>query len=118
MRILAVSDKESPALWDHYQPGKLKEFDLILSCGDLKAEYLSFLVTMGRCPVLYVHGARLTAVTVLTISWWFITVSGFWVWAAAASTIPALISTRKRKCAGVSESCVISFGAQAVWMLS
>lgn len=56
MRILAVSDKESPALWDHYQPGKLKEFDLILSCGDLKAEYLSFLVTMGRCPVLYVHG--------------------------------------------------------------
>lgn len=56
MRILTVSDEECPALWEHYVPGRLKEFDLILSCGDLKAEYLSFLVTMARCPVLYVHG--------------------------------------------------------------
>ena len=56
MKILAVSDEECPALWDYYTPGKLKEYDLIISCGDLKAEYLSFLVTMTRCPVLYVHG--------------------------------------------------------------
>lgn len=56
MKILAVSDEECAALWDHYVPGRLKEYDLILSCGDLKAEYLSFLVTMGRAPVLYVHG--------------------------------------------------------------
>ncbi len=56
MKILAVSDQESPTLWDYYKDGCLKEYDLILSCGDLKAEYLSFLVTMARCPVLYVHG--------------------------------------------------------------
>ena len=56
MKILAVSDEECAALWDYYVPGRLKEYDLILSCGDLKADYLSFLVTMGRCPVLYVHG--------------------------------------------------------------
>ena len=56
MRILAVSDEESSALWEYYVPGRLQEYDLILSCGDLKAEYLSFLVTMARCPVLYVHG--------------------------------------------------------------
>ena len=56
MKILIVSDEESPALWDYYQPGRLKEYDLILSCGDLKAKYLSFLVTMARCPLLYVHG--------------------------------------------------------------
>ena len=56
MRILAVSDEECPALWDHYTPGKLKEYDLILSCGDLHPHYLSFLVTVARCPVLYVHG--------------------------------------------------------------
>lgn len=56
MKILAVSDEESKGLWDYYQPGKLKEYDLILSCGDLSAEYLSFLVTMARCPLLYVHG--------------------------------------------------------------
>ena len=37
-------------------PGKLDGIDLIISCGDLPAEYLSFLVTMGRAPVLYVHG--------------------------------------------------------------
>ena len=56
MKILTVSDEECPALWDYYVPGRLKEYDLIISCGDLKAEYLSFLVTMARCPVLYVHG--------------------------------------------------------------
>ena len=56
MRILAVSDEECPALWDHYRPGRLDGYDLILSAGDLKADYLSFLVTMGRSPLLYVHG--------------------------------------------------------------
>jgi len=56
MNILTVSDEECPALWDYYVPGRLSEYDLILSCGDLKAQYLSFLVTMARCPVLYVHG--------------------------------------------------------------
>ena len=56
MKILTVSDEESPALWDYYVPGRLADYDLILSCGDLKPEYLSFLVTMAKCPVLYVHG--------------------------------------------------------------
>ena len=56
MKILVISDEECPALWDYYVPGRLKEYDLILSCGDLKAKYLSFLVTMARCPLLYVHG--------------------------------------------------------------
>lgn len=56
MKILAVSDEESPALWDYYVPGRLKDYDLMISCGDLKADYLGFLVTMGRAPLLYVHG--------------------------------------------------------------
>lgn len=56
MRILLIADEESPYLWEHYQPGRLDGIDLILSCGDLAPEYLSFLVTMGRAPVLYVHG--------------------------------------------------------------
>lgn len=56
MKILAVSDEECDALWDCYVPGRLSEYDLIISCGDLKSDYLSFLVTMGRCPLLYVHG--------------------------------------------------------------
>jgi len=56
VKILTVSDEECAALWDNYVPGRLKEYDLILSCGDLSARYLSFLVTMARCPLLYVHG--------------------------------------------------------------
>ena len=56
MRILAVSDEECPALYDQYRPGRLDGFDLILSAGDLRADYLSFLVTMAHAPLLYVHG--------------------------------------------------------------
>lgn len=56
MKILAISDEECAYLWDYYTPGKLKGYDLIISCGDLKAKYLSFLVTMANVPVLYVHG--------------------------------------------------------------
>lgn len=56
MKILVLSDEACPALWDYYVPGRLAEYDLIISCGDLKASYLSFIVTMARVPVLYVHG--------------------------------------------------------------
>ena len=57
MKSLVVSDEESPALWDYYGPGRLDEYDLILSCGDLKASYLTFLVTMSRqARLFYVHG--------------------------------------------------------------
>lgn len=56
MRILLIADEESPYLWDYYQPGRLKDIDLILSCGDLKQEYLEFLVTMSNKPLYYVHG--------------------------------------------------------------
>lgn len=56
MRILALADEELALFWDSYVPGRLREYDLILSAGDLKAAYLSFVVTMARAPVLYVHG--------------------------------------------------------------
>ena len=56
MKILAIADEELMEFWDYYIPGRLKEYDLILSAGDLKAAYLSFIVTMARAPVLYVHG--------------------------------------------------------------
>lgn len=56
MKLLLLGDQESRYLWDYYRPGVLSEYDLILSAGDLKASYLSFLVTMARVPLLYVHG--------------------------------------------------------------
>lgn len=56
MRILAVADVEAKYFYDYYTPGKLDGFDLILACGDLHRSYLEFLVTMARCPLLYVRG--------------------------------------------------------------
>lgn len=56
MKILIISDEECTALWDYYTPGKLDAYDLIISCGDLKSSYLQFLVTMAKCPLLFVAG--------------------------------------------------------------
>ena len=56
MNILAVSDIEDKYIWDHFDKEKFKDVDLIISCGDLKATYLEFLVTMIPAPLLYVHG--------------------------------------------------------------
>lgn len=56
MKILLISDEEDKFLWDYYRPGNLKGIDMILSAGDLKADYLSFLVTMANRPLLYVRG--------------------------------------------------------------
>lgn len=56
MKVLVISDEKDPGLWDYYSPGKLAGVDAIISCGDLSAEYLSFLVTMASCPLFYVRG--------------------------------------------------------------
>ena len=58
MKLLLISDEEDEYLWDPCQPGRLAEYDMILSSGDLKAEYLSFPVTMGNLPVIFVHGSH------------------------------------------------------------
>ena len=56
MKILAVADVEERVLWDFYSEERFGDIDLILSAGDLKAEYLEFLVTMINRPLLYVQG--------------------------------------------------------------
>lgn len=56
MKILVLADKESPYLWDYFERSKFEGIDLIISCGDLEAEYLSFLTTLTSIPVLYVCG--------------------------------------------------------------
>ena len=45
MKILVLSDEECPALYDYYTPGRLAEYDLIISCGDLNAKYPPFMYT-------------------------------------------------------------------------
>ena len=56
MKIMAISDQESKLLWDYFDKSYLEGIDLILSCGDLKPQYLSFLATFTTVPILYVHG--------------------------------------------------------------
>lgn len=56
MRLLLIGDVPAKSLWDYFDSSRLEGVDLILSSGDLPAEYLSFLVTLAHCPVLYVHG--------------------------------------------------------------
>ena len=56
MKILTVSDRVEPVLYDKVQRERFPDLDLILSCGDLPPGYLSFLVTMLNIPLFYVRG--------------------------------------------------------------
>ncbi len=56
MKLLLIADEESEYLWDYFKPGMLDDIDAIISCGDLNPHYLSFLVTMCKAPLYYIHG--------------------------------------------------------------
>lgn len=56
MKILLLADQAEPSLWEHLDRRKLEGVELVLSCGDLPAEYLSFLTCFTDAPILYVHG--------------------------------------------------------------
>ena len=56
MKILLLADQAEPTLWEHLNLAKLEGVELILSCGDLPAEYLSFLTCFTEAPILYIHG--------------------------------------------------------------
>ena len=52
MKILVLSDQESKFLYEYYTPEKVKDIDLIISCGDLRANYLTFFATFSRSGLL------------------------------------------------------------------
>jgi Icc-related predicted phosphoesterase len=56
MKILLISDIESKYLWDYFDARNFMDIDLIISCGDLKAEYMSYIVTMMKVPLFYISG--------------------------------------------------------------
>ena len=56
MKILAISDVPSKALWDYNTREHLEGIVLILSCGDLPKRYLEYLTNFTVVPILYVHG--------------------------------------------------------------
>jgi Icc-related predicted phosphoesterase len=56
MRILTVSDYVEPLLYDRFDAARLPTVDLVLSCGDVPPEYLSFLTAVLNVPLYYVRG--------------------------------------------------------------
>ncbi len=56
MKILAVSDYVEPFLYHKFEPKHFPGVELILSCGDLPPEYLTFLTTAFKVPLFYVRG--------------------------------------------------------------
>lgn len=56
MKILVLADEESKYYWDFFEKKKLEGIELIISCGDLAPQYLSFLATFSHAPILYIHG--------------------------------------------------------------
>ena len=121
MKILTISDEESAYLWDYYQPGRLAGIDMILSAGDLKASYLSFLVTMANRPLLYVHGNH---------DWRYdsnppegcdciddklVTVNGLRILGLGGCQMYNRISTLSVRWKGASANCSSSSSAPEVW---
>ena len=58
MKILAISDVPSKALWDYGTREHLEGIDLILSCGDLPQTYPEYLSIQPAPPILVVVGYK------------------------------------------------------------
>lgn len=56
MRILAVADQVEPQLYTNSVLKWLGPVDLLLSCGDLPADYLEFLYSTFNVPFMHVKG--------------------------------------------------------------
>lgn len=56
MKILCVADTVEACLYEAFDEERFGDVDLVLSCGDLPPEYVSFLVSATGGPVYYVRG--------------------------------------------------------------
>ena len=56
MNILCLADEEDSYFYEYYQKGRFDNYDLIISCGDIKKEYLEFIMTMSNKKTLFVYG--------------------------------------------------------------
>lgn len=56
MRILTVSDVVVPELYKAFDKDRFPDIDLVLACGDLPPEYLSFLLHVFNTSLYYVKG--------------------------------------------------------------
>lgn len=51
-----MSDEESRFIWDFFDPKVFAGVDLVISCGDLKRDYLEFVATLIPAPMYFVPG--------------------------------------------------------------
>lgn len=56
VKILALSDQIVPFIYDTNIRDHFPELDLVVSCGDLPARYLEFVLTALNVPLVYVPG--------------------------------------------------------------
>ncbi len=56
MHILVLADEPVDRLWGSFGRETLRKADLILSCGDLPENYLSYMTCFSSAPVIYIHG--------------------------------------------------------------
>lgn len=56
MEILVIADSESSALYENFDPERFKDVELVISCGDLQAGYMEFVISMLNVPCYYVPG--------------------------------------------------------------
>jgi Icc-related predicted phosphoesterase len=56
MKILTLSDRVEPVLYDQFDRRQFEDVDLILACGDLPPEYLSFISGKLNVPLYFVRG--------------------------------------------------------------
>jgi hypothetical protein len=86
MKLMLIADEEADLLWDRFSRERLQGVEMILSCGDLDPDYLTFLATMfhGRWStfteitmdaIFIVHQRGVSA---RTASWWCARDCGFW----------------------------------------
>lgn len=61
MKVLAIADVEEKWLTDYYDRERMRDVELIISCGDLPARYLEHVVTLANVPLVYVWGNHDTA---------------------------------------------------------
>lgn len=56
MKILLISDKVIEHIYSNSIADRMKDIDFIISCGDLPAYYLEFILTTLNKPLFYVRG--------------------------------------------------------------
>lgn len=64
MKILVVTDEVAPQIYHAGIKTRFVGVDVVLSCGDLPAYYLEFIVTMLNVPLYYVLGNHAEGLTI------------------------------------------------------